>query len=88
MTNLVNFIKDNYKTIIGTILIYQLFITIFFFSAQNLVILAAISILVAGYIIVLNFKDASLKNKSRLLYFSINSLKDAIKHLIFFVIKT
>ncbi|MCI9181856.1 MAG: hypothetical protein HFG91_03815 [Acholeplasmatales bacterium] len=58
MTNLVNFIKDNYKTIIGTILIYQLFITIFFFSAQNLVILAAISILVAGYIIVLNFKDA------------------------------
>ena len=58
MTNLVNFIKDNYKTIIGTILIYQLFITIFFFSAQNLVILAAISILVAGYIIFLNFKDA------------------------------
>lgn len=58
MTNLINYIKDNYKIIIGTILIYQLFLTIFFFSAQNLVILSAISLIVAGYIIVLNFKDA------------------------------
>ncbi|MCM1197212.1 MAG: hypothetical protein NC310_09130 [Roseburia sp.] len=57
MSNLINYIKDNYKIIIGTILIYQLIITIFFFSAQNLVILAAISLIVAGYIIVLNFKD-------------------------------
>ncbi|MDE6414249.1 MAG: hypothetical protein K2K48_02435 [Anaeroplasmataceae bacterium] len=60
MSNLLNYIKENYKIIIGTILVYQLIITIFFFSAQNLVILAAISIIVAGYIIVLNFKDALL----------------------------
>ncbi|MDE6241687.1 MAG: hypothetical protein K2M08_04605 [Anaeroplasmataceae bacterium] len=60
MSNLINYIKENYKVIIGTILVYQLIITIFFFSAQNLVILAAISIIVAGYIIVLNFKDAFL----------------------------
>lgn len=58
MSNLMNYIKENYKIIIGTILVYQLIITIFFFSAQNLVILAAVSIIVAGYIIVLNFKDA------------------------------
>ena len=58
MSNLINYIKENYKIIIGTILIYQLLMTIFFFSPENLVILAAISLIVAGYIIVLNFKDS------------------------------
>ncbi|HRF70538.1 MAG: hypothetical protein K2P14_00065 [Anaeroplasmataceae bacterium] len=58
MSNLIAYIKEYYKIIIGTILIYQLFITIFFFSTQNLIILAAISLLVTGYIIFFNFKDA------------------------------
>ncbi|MDE7264248.1 MAG: hypothetical protein K2N64_06275 [Anaeroplasmataceae bacterium] len=58
MNNLINYIKENYKVIIGTILIYQLIITIFFFSAQNLVILSAITLIVASYIIIINFKDS------------------------------
>ncbi len=58
MSNLIQFIKDNYQVIIGTILVYQLIMTIFFFSTANLVILAAIIVLVAGYIIVIHFKDS------------------------------
>lgn len=57
MSNLIDFIKDNYKTIIGTILIYQLLLTIFFFSTENLVLLALIAVIVAGSIIFSSFKD-------------------------------
>ncbi|MDE5714687.1 MAG: hypothetical protein K2I42_00985 [Anaeroplasmataceae bacterium] len=57
MSNLFNFIKENIKTIIGTILIYQLLLTIFSFSTTNLVILAAITLVVCGYTLFYTFKD-------------------------------
>ncbi len=58
MSNIIQFIKDNYQVIIGTILIYQIIMTIFFFSTANLVILAALIVIVAGYIVVAHFKDS------------------------------
>lgn len=60
MSNLIQFLKDNYQVIIGTILIYQIIITIFCFSTANLVILAFLIVIVAGYFVVVNFKDTFL----------------------------
>lgn len=57
MGNLFQFIKDNLKVIFGTLLIYQLFLTIFFYSQENLIILAIITVIVAGYIIIINYKN-------------------------------
>lgn len=57
MGNLFQFIKDNLKIIFGTLLIYQLFLTIFFYSQENLIILAIITVIVAGYIIIINYKS-------------------------------
>ena len=57
MGNLFQFIKDNLKVIFGTLLIYQLFLTIFFYSQENLIILAIITVIVAGYIIIINYKS-------------------------------
>lgn len=57
MNNLINFLKENYKVIIGTILIYQVILTIFFFSIENLILLSIFVLVVASYIIIMNFKD-------------------------------
>ncbi len=57
MSNLFQFLKDNFKTICITILIYQVFLTIFFFSTANLVILASIIVIFAGYVIITTYKD-------------------------------
>ena len=57
MGNLFQFIKDNLTVIFGTLLIYQLFLTIFFYSQENLIILAIITVIVAGYIIIINYKN-------------------------------
>ncbi len=57
MGNLFQFIKDNLKIIFGTLLIYQLFLTIFFYSQENLIILAIITVIIAGYIIIINYKS-------------------------------
>lgn len=58
MSSLIDFIKTNYQIIIGTILVYQTLMTIFFFSIVNLVILAVIIVLVGGYFLIMNFKDS------------------------------
>lgn len=52
-----NYIKENFKIIFITILIWQLFITIFFYSETNLIILAVVVVITAGYIIINNYKD-------------------------------
>lgn len=57
MGNLFQFIKDNLKVIFATLLIYQIFLTIFFYSQENLIILAIITVIVAGYIIIINYKS-------------------------------
>lgn len=57
MSNFIQFIKDYFKVICSTILIYQLILTIFFFSTENLVILAFIIVVFAGYVIIANYKD-------------------------------
>lgn len=56
-----NYIKENFKIIFFTILIYQLFITIFFYNEANLIILAIIFIIISTYIIFNNYKD-DIKN--------------------------
>lgn len=57
MSTLIQFIKDNFKTIAITILIYQVILTILFFSTENLIILASIIVIFALYILITNFKD-------------------------------
>ncbi|MBE6137721.1 MAG: hypothetical protein E7176_04940 [Erysipelotrichaceae bacterium] len=57
MSNLIQFLKDNFKIIAITILVYQLILTIFFFSTENLIILAALIVIFAGYILFANYKD-------------------------------
>ncbi|MCI5582186.1 MAG: hypothetical protein MR357_00495 [Anaeroplasma sp.] len=57
MSNLFSFFKDNFKIIIGSILIYQIFLTIFFFSTENIVILACIIIIFAGYALISTYND-------------------------------
>lgn len=57
MSNFVAFLKEHYQVIVGTILIYQFLLTIFCFTTANLVILAAIIVIVAGFLVVANFKD-------------------------------
>ena len=57
MSNIVQFIKENIKIILSTVLIYQIFLTIFFYSTENLVILAFIIVILAGTIIITNYKD-------------------------------
>ena len=57
MSKLIEYIKENITTIFTTLLIYQLLLTIFCFSTTNLVILAGIIVIVAGAIIISNYKD-------------------------------
>lgn len=57
MSNIVQFIKENIKIILSTILIYQILLTIFFYSTENLVILAFIIVIMAGTVIITNYKD-------------------------------
>lgn len=54
---IINYLKENFKLIFITILIYQLFMTIFFYSEKNLIILAVVIVITAGYIIINNYKD-------------------------------
>ena len=57
MSKLFEFIKENITIIFGTILIYQLILTVFCFSTVNLVLLAGIIVIVAGATIVSTYKD-------------------------------
>lgn len=57
MSNLIQFLKEHYQVIIGTILVYQALMTIFFFSTANLVILAGLIVISAAYFLIVNFKD-------------------------------
>ena len=57
MSNIFNFLKDNYKVILGTILIYQIILTIFSFSIVNLVILACLIVFIAGFLLIFTYKD-------------------------------
>jgi len=54
---IVEFIKSNIKVIMFSILLYQIFLTIFFFSTENLILLAVFISIVAGYIIISTYKD-------------------------------
>lgn len=57
MGNLFQLLKDNIKVIFTTLLIYQLILTIFFYSEINLIILAVITVIVAGYIIISHYRN-------------------------------
>lgn len=57
MSKLFEFLKENIMIIIGTILIYQLLLTIFCFSTVNLVLLAGIIVIVATAVIITTYKD-------------------------------
>lgn len=57
MTNLIAFIKENIKMIGITILIYQFIITIFFFSTENLVILATLIVIFSIAFVITTYKD-------------------------------
>ena len=57
MSNLFDIIKENIKTILITILVYQLILTIFFFSVENLVLLAIFITIVAGISLFSTYKD-------------------------------
>ena len=57
MGNIFNFLKENYKVIMGTILIYQIILTIFSFSIVNLVILAVLIVIIAGSVLIYTYKD-------------------------------
>lgn len=57
MSNLIQFFKDNIKTICITIIIYQIILTIFTYSTTNLIILASLIVVFAGFIIINSYKD-------------------------------
>ncbi|HIT44068.1 TPA: hypothetical protein IAA91_04455 [Candidatus Avacholeplasma faecigallinarum] len=57
MSNLIQFLKDNFKIICSTILVYQVILTIFFYSTENLVILAVVIVVFASYAIITTYKD-------------------------------
>lgn len=57
MSNLIQFFKDNIKTICITIIIYQIILTIFTYSTTNLIILATLIVVFAGFIILNSYKD-------------------------------
>ncbi len=57
MSQIFNFLKEHIQVIIGTILIYQLLLTIFCFTTANLVILAAIIVIVAIAVVIALYKD-------------------------------
>ena len=57
MSNIFNFLKENYKVIMGTILIYQIILTIFSFSIVNLVILAVLIVIIAGTVLIYTYKE-------------------------------
>lgn len=57
MSTILNFLKENYKVIMGTILIYQIILTIFSFSIVNLVILACLIVFIAGFLLIYTYKD-------------------------------
>lgn len=57
MSNLIQFFKDNIKTICITIIIYQIILTIFTFTTANLIILASLIVAFAGFVIINTYKD-------------------------------
>lgn len=57
MSNLIQFFKDNIKTICITIIIYQIILTIFTFTTANLIILACLIVTFAGFVIISTYKD-------------------------------
>ena len=57
MSTILAFLKENYKVIMGTILVYQTILTIFSFSIVNLVILAVLIVIVAGSVLIYSYKD-------------------------------
>jgi hypothetical protein len=57
MNNLITFIKENIKMIGITILIYQILITIFFFSTENLIILATLIVVFSIAFAFATYKD-------------------------------
>ena len=57
MSTILAFLKENYKVIMGTILVYQTILTIFSFSIVNLVILAVFLVIVAGSVLIYSYKD-------------------------------
>ena len=57
MNKLLDFLKTNSKMIGITILIYQVLITIFFFSSENLIILATLIVIFSAIILFTTYKD-------------------------------
>ena len=57
MSNIIQYIKENIKTMFITILIYQIFLTIFSFTNTNLIILAVIVIIESAYLILNTYMD-------------------------------
>ena len=57
MSTIWNYLKENFKTIMGTILVYQVILTIFSFSIVNLVILAVEIVIIAGSVLIFTYKD-------------------------------
>ena len=57
MSSLITFIKENIKMIAITILIYQLLLTIFFFSYENLIILAGLIVIFSLITVITTYKD-------------------------------
>ena len=57
MSNIIQYIKENIKTMFITILIYQIFLTIFSFTNTNLIILAVIIIIESAYLILNTYMD-------------------------------
>lgn len=57
MSNLIQFFKDNIKTIFITIIIYQIILTIFTFTTANLIILACLIVGFASFVVINNYKD-------------------------------
>lgn len=59
---IMDFFKENYKIIFFTILSYQLFLCIITFSSTNFKILVILLLILAGYIVINNWKSNSRKN--------------------------
>lgn len=56
---IIEFIKENYKKIYFTIVIYQLFLCVITFSQTNFKILMVLIFIFAGYIIIENWRSKS-----------------------------
>lgn len=57
MKTIIDYIKTNFYLIIGTIIIYQLFLVVFFYTSKNLQILGFEIIILAFIVIYKTYKD-------------------------------